>query len=156
MNNPNNFFGIPNYQNTNNINRANTTQYNLINQKIPNHLLNFENPYQRNPNSSNNLIYNIPQRPNTRDYQMRNQNIESRGFINAMNYNNYNNKKVTEEDLMRSKKIYQQKQYQKMLDQQIQEKKMREELEKKKNRKKNRNMKKKKKKKKKKKIEKKN
>ena len=132
MNNPNNFFGIPNYQNTNNINRANTTQYNLINQKIPNHLLNFENPYQRNPNSSNNLIYNIPQRPNTRDYQMRNQNIESRGFINAMNYNNYNNKKVTEEDLMRSKKIYQQKQYQKMLDQQIQEKKMREELEKKK------------------------
>ena len=124
----------PNYQNYNNINRSNTSQYNIYNPNMLNHISNdYENNiYQRNSYSSNNVIYNIPQqRPMSSYQQMRyNNNVESISFLGAIG--NFNHKKISEEDVMRSKKKLQQKQLKHDLDQQIQEKKRMKELEKKK------------------------
>ena len=58
-----------------------------------------------------------------------NNNVESISFLGAIG--NFNNKRVSEEDVLRSKKKLQQKQLKHDLDQQIQEKKMMKELEKK-------------------------
>ena len=137
MNNPNlNELRInynPNYQNYNNINRSNTSPYNIYNPNILNQLSNdYENNiYQRNSSSSNNLIYNIPQqRPMSSYQQMRyNNNVESISFLGAIG--NFHHKRISEEDVMRSKKKLQQKQLKHDLDQQIQEKKIMKELEKK-------------------------